>query len=168
MFFSRRRNSAGEISALSGFFVVVVGGTMRYLSFMLLLPAHYQFETRTNPRMKPQITLMHTAQPLPINRSVFRSVSICEICGSVSLGCEVECFNHASEGDLSRLIHFFNNIRISSFKEAHAMRFTGHESRADVANVFTFSGEFLACFYCCLLGGSELVHLDSRKIAFNH
>ena len=75
---------------------------------------------------------------------------------------EIQRLNNSSKGNLRRLIHFFDDLGVTRFKEAHAVGFARYKRCANVAHVLSFRRELVTGFNRRLLRGSQLVHLNSR------
>src|SRR5579864_841136 len=84
------------------------------------------------------------------------------------LGREIHGLDHALVGDLGRVVDFFDNLRIRSLEQAHAVRFTRNEHGANIAHVFSLLGELLAGGDRSLLRRCQLIHFDPRQFAVDH
>src|SRR5437868_183779 len=85
-----------------------------------------------------------------------------EVIGAgLSLWRQIQSLYDPCERNVGLPVHFFNNLGITSFKQAHAVRLARNECRSDVAHRLSVGRELIAGFDRGLLRGGQLFHFNA-------
>src|SRR5207249_11762192 len=81
---------------------------------------------------------------------------------------QIHCGNDLSERNIRAYVCFANVFGVRRFEEAHALVLAGNERRTNVAYLPALGGKLPARLNRRFLCSRELLHFDSRQVAFHH